>query len=86
MFKEFQAKYYADPGVNLPSLPDCQTFSYDLINSNMLLQDIYAPQKFLSKEILTQTLEEEKQDYAADSTPDGGELARLAAFRKRLTD
>ena len=33
-------------------MPDCNELCNDLVNSNMLLIDIYAPKKFVTSEIL----------------------------------
>ena len=46
VFADFQEAYHkqnfdADP--DLKTLPDCREFALEVISSNMLLEDIYAP-------------------------------------------
>ena len=46
VFQDFQTEYNeqdfdADP--YLKQLPDCKEFTFEVVNTNMLMKDIYAP-------------------------------------------
>ena len=49
-------------------LPDCNELSYDLVNSNMLLIDIYAPKKFVTSEIQLSINDGKKVNEAVKDT------------------
>ena len=46
VFADFQAAYklLSDQDQRLKELPDCRKFVFELVSTNMLLEDIYAPQ------------------------------------------
>ena len=62
VYDKFQSDYYENSNQNLPELPNCSKISYDLINCNMLLVDLFAPRKFIDSEISYEMKEDDEDD------------------------
>ena len=45
VFADYQAAYatHLDTNAHMKELPDCRKFAYELVSTNMLLEDVYAP-------------------------------------------
>ena len=83
VFTSFQEEFQ-NRGDFLPALPDCNRLNYGLVNSNMLLQDIYAPEKFCETPKPLQADEEEDDEEA--SALDDSEDETKKELRNSMTD
>lgn len=69
VFADYQAAYNAQDFATNPSLkklPDCNEFTFEVVNTNMLMADLYAPKNIMAFEyILAEEVEQFRPENGA---------------------